>query len=379
MAGALSQRPYRGGHAWVFLQHLLGLRRLGWNVLFLDQLEPGMGTDSRGGIAPLERSANLRYLREVMERYGLGDRYGLIDKATGAVHGVSRQEALAVTRRSAALINVMGYLDDEELLAAAPKRVFLDIDPGFGQMWRELGLADPFAGHEAHVTIAENLGRSDCRIPTCGLAWITTPQPVVLEQWPADEPPDGPLTSVCAWRGAYGPVEFDGTTYGLRVHEFRRFASLPRMTGASFELALDIDPAEERDLALLADGGWTLADPRVVASAPWTYQDYVRRSRAEFMVAKGMYVQSGSGWFSDRSICYLASGRPVIAQDTGLRDLYPSGEGLHLFSTLEEAAGAVENVLADPIRHSRTARDIAEERFDSDRVLGRLLGRLRIS
>ena len=379
MAGALSQRPYRGGHAWVFLQYLLGLRRLGWDVLFLDQLDPGMGTDSRGGVAPLERSANLRYLREVMERYGLSDRYVLIDKATGAVHGVSRQEALAVTRRSAALINVMGYLDDEELLAAAPKRVFLDIDPGFGQMWRELGLADPFAGHEAHVTIAENLGRSDCRIPTCGLAWITTPQPVVLEQWPADEPPDGPLTSVCAWRGAYGPVEFDGTTYGLRVHEFRRFASLPRMTGASFELALDIDPAEERDLALLADGGWTLADPRVVASAPWTYQDYVRRSRAEFMVAKGMYVQSGSGWFSDRSICYLASGRPVIAQDTGLRDLYPSGEGLHLFSTLEEAAGAVENVLADPIRHSRTARDIAEERFDSDRVLGRLLGRLRIS
>jgi hypothetical protein len=250
--------------------------------------------------------------------------------------------------------------------------VFLDIDPGFGQMWRELGLADVFAGHDVHVTIGENVGRAECTVPTCGIAWLTTRQPVVLSHWPMQRSTGARFTSVCSWRGAYDPVELGGTRYGLRVHEFRRFAPLPRETEESFELALDIHPAETSDLQLLERTGWRLADPAAVAGDPRSYRTYVQASKAELMVAKNMYVETRSGWFSDRSICYLASGRPVVAQDTGLAGLLPAGDGLVTFTTLGEAREAVGSIGGDYARHARAARAIAEEYFDSDKVLGRL-------
>jgi len=141
-------------------------------------------------------------------------------------------------------------------------------------------------------------------------------------------------------------------------------------------VALDIHSAEVNDLALLRENGWSLADPLIAAGDPWLYQDFIRSSRAEFMVAKNMYVQANSGWFSDRSICYLASGRPVLAQDTGIRRLYPTGKGLLTFRTLEEAQQAVMELDRDYDRHCRAARDIAVEYFDSDKVLTRLLDKL---
>jgi hypothetical protein len=369
VAGALAQRPRLGGHTWVFLQYLLGLRRLGWDVLFLDWLEPSMG----------DVEPSLAYLRGVMERFGLGDAFAVLDKSAGAMHGVPRDAALEHTRRSVALLNVMGYLDDPELLAAAQKRVFVDIDPGFTQMWQEAGLADLLAGHDEYVTVAENMGRAGCSVPSCGVDWITSRQPVVLEQWQRNSASGEEFTSVGAWRGPYAPVEFAGRTYGLRVHEFRRFVSLPELTGAGFELALEIDPGEERDLTRLAEAGWRLVEPRAVAGDPWSYRSYIRGSRAEFMVAKNMYVDTASGWFSDRSACYLASGKPVLAQDTGLRDLYPTGDGLIVYSTLDEAVAGVDEIRAHYDHHSRAAREIAEEYFDSDRVLTGLLQKLDVA
>jgi hypothetical protein len=157
------------------------------------------------------------------------------------------------------------------------------------------------------------------------------------------------------------------------VHEFRRFAELPRRSGAPFELALDIHPDETADLQLLHETGWTLADPKAVASTPSVYRRYLQGSGAEVMIAKGMYVDSRSGWFSERSICYLASGRPVLAQDTGLAELYPVGDGLVTFSNLDEAVAGVESIMAAPADHARAARELAEEYFDSRRVLSRLL------
>src|SRR5919197_4282122 len=183
----------------------------------------------------------------------------------------------------------------------------------------------------------------DCTVPTCGLEWITTPQPVVLEAWPALPPSTGGwLTSVGSWRGAYGPIDYNGRRYGLRAHQLRRFASLPRLAGGDFELALDIHPADAADAARLRAGGWRLRSPSAVASTLPAYRRYVQRSAGEVMVAKGMYVDSRSGWFSERSICYLASGRPVLAQDTGLGELYPLGEGLLAFATLDDAEAGVE-------------------------------------
>ena len=374
LAGALAQRPHHGGHTWVFLQYLLGLRRLGWEVLFVDWLHP----DMCGQEARVDTSVHVRYLREVFERFGLGDAYAVVDVSTGASYGVPRREVIDRVRRSGALINVMGYLEDEELLGAAPLRVFLDIDPGFGQMWNALDLADPFAGHELFVTVGENVGAPGCSIPTCGLDWITTPQPVVLAEWPVVENRGDAFTSVAAWRGPYAPIEYQGRTYGLRVHEFRRFVELPRISGHPFELALDIDSAESGDLQLLRVNGWQLAEPATVAGYPWTYRDYIQGSLAEFMVAKNMYVQTRSGWFSDRSICYLASGRPVLGQDTGLRGRFGDVDGLLLFSTLDEAREGTERIASDPGLHGRAARSLAEDHFDSGRVLSRLLARLGV-
>ena len=378
VAGALAQKPHQGGHTWVLLQYLLGFRRLGWDVLFLDRLEPGMCADEDGRACPAERSVQLRYFGEVMRRFGLAGTFAVLVREGGSERflGLDRARVHQHVRDAELLLNVMGYFDDEELLAASRKRVFLDIDPGFGQMWRELGTADVFAGHDAFVTIGRNLGQPGCAIPDCGLEWIATRPPVVLERWPEWPPCDGPFTTVGTWRGRYAPIEYRGQTYGLRVHQFRRFASLPQLCAARFELALDIDDAEHADLALLAKQGWILADPRRVAADPWSYQGYIARSGAELQVPKDVYVRSNSGWFSDRSICYLASGRPVVTRDTGFSRDLPVGEGLLAFEDLESAREAVERATKDRVRHSRAARRIAEECFDSDRVLGELLGRL---
>jgi hypothetical protein len=377
IAGSLAQKPTYGGHAWQFLQYLLGFRRLGFDVLFLDRLTPEMCADAAGNPQPVEGSEHLRRFAEIMRAFRLEESYVLLGEDGAIVAGRSRAEALDHVRRSALLLNVMGYLDDEELLAAAEKRVFLDTDPGFGQMWFELGLSDLFAGHDAFVTIAQNLGDARCPIPTCGLSWVTMRPPVVLEEWPAQDGGMGPFTTIGAWRGRYEPIEYDGKTYGLRVHEFRKFADLPHRTGLAFEAALDIDPAEERDLALLRENGWRLVDPTPVTGEPRTYRRYLQRAGAELMVAKGMYVDTRSGWFSDRSVCFLASGKPVLAQDTELD--VPGEEGLVTFSTVDEAAAGAEAIAAAPEKHVRAAREVAEELFDSDKVLSKLLADLGLA
>lgn len=363
MAGALAQRPGYGGHAWALLNYLLGFRALGHEVLFLDRLEPEMADAAA-------RDRCVAWFVEVMEGAGLAGSYCLLlGKETV---GLSREEALARLKRSLALVNVMGYLDDEELLAAAPRRVFLDIDPGFGQMWRELGLADPFAGHDAFVTVGEKLGDSDCLVPTCGIEWIPSPHPIAVEQWPV-APQGERVTGVGSWRGPYDPIEFRGRRFGLRAHELRKLVELPAMVAPEIELALDIDPADEADRAALLGNGWKLVDPQAVVADPGAYRRYIQGSLAELMVAKEIYVATRSGWFSERSIAYLASGKPVVALDTGFSDRYPSDEGLIAFTDLDGACAGIEAVRAEPERHSRAAREIAVEHFEAKKVLGRLL------
>ncbi|MQA73296.1 MAG: hypothetical protein GEU88_02905 [Solirubrobacterales bacterium] len=379
VAGSLAQRPGHGGHTWVFLQYLLGFRHLGFDVHFVDRLEPGMCVDAAGSPSSFRASANLEYLARVMERFGLADRWTLLYDGGREVAGRDRTEAIELARRSVLLLNVMGFLDDEEILAATPLRVFLDIDPGFGQIWQALDLDHPFAGHDRYLTVGARVGAPDCAIPTGGIEWLPTLAPVELSQWPQSPVRGSRFTSVVSWRGPFGPLEYEGRTYGLRVHEFRRFLELPARTRASFEIALDIDEADAVDRRRLEDHGWMLVDPRAAAADPWRYHDYVQRSSAELMIAKNLYVDTRSGWFSDRSACYLASGRPVLAQDTGFSELLPCGEGLLCFSTLDEAAAGAEGILADPRRHGRAARELAREHLAADRVLPRVLAALGIA
>lgn len=381
VSGSMAQKPYQGGHSWVLLQYLLGLERLGWDVLFIDRLDPEMCVDSAGDLVPVEQSANLRYFLDVMERFGLNGSFALqVDRGERAI-GVPRDEVVSRVRRSALLLNVMGFLDDEEILGQARQRVFVDIDPGFGQMWCDLGLHDPFEDHEAFVTVGLNVGKPACTIPTCERQWVPTLPPVVLDHWPPVNAENGRygITSVATWRGAYGPVEYQGSTYGLRVHEFRKFVEIPTRSGRQFEIALDIHPSESDDIQLLDANDWARIDPKTVAADPWVYRDFIRASRAEFMVAKNMYVKSRSGWFSDRSACYLASGKPVLAQDTGVAAFLPTGRGLLTFSTPEDVLEGVFSLDRDYARHQRAAREIAEAYFDSDKVLSRLLCKLGVA
>lgn len=378
VAGSLAQKPRQGGHTWQFLQYLLGFKKLGWDVLFVDRLEPQMCVDAAGDRTSFEDSVNLAYFLEVMEHFHLGGHFSLIYNGGEKVIGRSRTEIIQYTKGADLLLNVMGFLQDEDILGAARCRVFLDTDPGFSQMWRQLGQADLFKGHDKFVTIAENIGRPDCLIPTCGRDWITWRQPVLLSEWPVVRTGGDSFTSIGSWRGPYDPIDYEGKTFGLRAHEFRRFATLPKITGERFELALDIDAIEVRDLNLLTLNNWRLADPKQVASDPFVYRQYIQNSKAEFMAAKNIYVATRSGWFSERSICYLASGKPVLAQDTGFSANYPTGRGLIAFSSLDEAKAGVDEIFGNYLKHSKAAREIAEEYFDSDKVLARLLETLGV-
>ena len=364
VAGAVARRSDRGGHVWALLHWVLGFRKLGWSVLFLDRVDP----------APdVHESPQVQRFLETMESFGLANSFSLDIGPDEEPIGLSRRTVLERVGAADLLVNVMGYLTDAELLARARRRVFLDIDPGFGQMWQALGLCDLFRGHDAFVTVGTRVGHADCRVPTCGITWIPTLPPVVLDHWAPSLKRGARFTSVGRWRGPWAPVEYNGERYGLRAHEFRRFAGVPRECGLDFEIALDIDPEDHKDVWRLIDGGWQLSDPRSVSATPQDYRQYVQNSLAEFGVAKGMYVQARTGWVSDRTACYLASGRPAIVQDTGVGDALETGEGLLTFSTPEEAISAAHSVHDDWNRHARAARALAEERFDSDRVLSTLI------
>jgi hypothetical protein len=365
VAGALAQRPARPGHAWVFLQYLLGFKRLGRDVLLLDRLPANTSST--------EAAAMTKWLESVMQFAGLSQAWALA-MPDGSYLGRSRAAVRDAVRSCELLLDVNGFLTGDDILGVASKRVFLDIDPGFIQMWKSLGLADVVSGHDLFVTVASRMGMPGCRIPTLDVEWTTIKPPVVLERWPVTPVnQSGAFTSIATWRGPFGPLEYEGDTYGLRVHEFRRFLGLPGKTDGRFEVVLDIDPGDERDRNALLGYGWLLQDPASTVPDLGPYRDYITRSKAELCVAKSMYVRTRSGWFSDRSACYLATGRPVVAQETGFSDSLPTGEGLVSFDTIESAAAGIRQIEGDPTTHGRAARRIAEEYFDSDIVLTKLL------
>jgi hypothetical protein len=364
VSGMIAAKPGQGGAVWVVLQYLLGLRRLGYDVFFVEPVDS----------EDLASSRNARYCDRVMRRFGFEGRWAVVQPRSKETVGLSRSELRAIARRADVLINILGKLTDPDVLDHVPSRVYLDVDPVFVQMWNAVdGIDLRMDAHTHFVTVADAIGDPACPIPTCGRTWIPTLPPVVLGKWPvADGLKDDALTTVAKWRG-YPIVEHAGVKYGSKVHSLRPLMDLPTRTDQRFRLALAIHADETRDLTALHDNGWELLDPRSVAGSPDDYRRFIQGSKAEFGIAKSGYVISRSGWFSDRSACYLASGRPVIAQDTGFGRRLPTGQGLFAFTDADDVVHAIDELKADYSSHRSAARQIAEEFFDSDRVLRALL------
>lgn len=368
VAGDLRQ----GGATWAVLQYVLGLRRLGHDVMLV---EPVAQAAVRPHGSSLERSLTAQYFSEVAAAFELDDA-ALVAAGTRRTVGRSYAELERFARTADLLLNVSGMLTDERLLEAVAVRAYLDLDPCFNQLWELAGDQRGLDRHTHFVSVGQALGHPSCSVPTCGRDWIAWLPPVVLAEWPvAVQPPPYGFTTVGHWR-SYGPVEHEGVLYGQKVHSVRALLELPRRSAARFQPALAIHPGDGGDRDALLAHGWDLLDPGVVASDPDSYRRFIGESQAELGVAKSGYVASGSGWFSDRSACYLASGRPVLAQETGFGQFLPTGEGLLSFATTDEAAAGAQEIVAHYDRHAAAARALAEEHFDSDRSLPRLLDRL---
>lgn len=381
VSGALANQYRNGGNAWTRLQWVLGLRRLGFDVYFLEQIERATCVDETGALAPFEESANLAYFKEVTELFGLSGSAALIYERGEQVHGLAYADLLDLTADAEMLVNLSGHLALEPLRRRLAWQVYVDDDPGFTQFWHASGmLGTRLDGHDHYVTFGENIGGPACTIPAGDIDWRPIRPPVVLAQWPVSgEGNRDRFTTVASWRGPYGPVQYGDTTFGLKAHEFRKVLELPERAPQTFEIALDIHPADQKDLTSLKERGWRIVDPRACVPDPAAYRRYVQASGGEFSAAKGAYVQTGSGWFSDRTACYLASGKPALVQDTGFSRNVPVGEGLVAYRSLEEAADGAANIARDHDRHARAARALAEAYFDSDLVLGQLIDQVGIA
>lgn len=371
VAGGLARHPIgAGGYSWVFLQYVLGFRDLGAEVRYVEHLAAADCIDEGWRPAPFAASANAAVFRAVLARHGLEGSL-LLDDGSAAI-GAGRAELRDWVADADLFVNLSGRWHLRDVMDRARRRVYVDLDPGFTQIWQAgYGVDMNLAGHDAYVTVGLNLGRSQCPVPTLGLRWHALLPPVVRAAWRPIAAQRPVYTTVADWRG-YGPIEWAGVWYRQKADEFLRLVDLPRRVPVPLEICLAIHP-DEPDLPALRAGGWQLADPRVEAADEVAYRHYLRRSRGELSVAKHGYVAGHTGWVSDRTAAYLAAGRPAIVQDTGLGGHLPLGEGLLAFSDAEGAIAALAAVERDYDRHAAAASALAAAHFDSRRVLRRLL------
>ena len=376
VSGALANKPFNGGEAWVRLSWLRGLERLGCLVYFVEQIDPETCVDAAGAQADFDESVNLSYFKKVIAGFGLAGRAALVCTDESVSFGAGLADLDHLVQSADVLVNISGHLRMPRLFQRVRRKLYIDIDPGFTQYWHDAGVSGAnLIGHDLYYTIGENIGSPDCPIPTTGIEWRPIRQPVVLEDWAVagSRSTFDRFTTIASWRGVFGPVEAGGRRFGLKVHEFRKIIDLPRRAGLEFEIALDIHPADHKDREALQSHGWHIVDPRRASGDPFDFRRYVQQSGAEFSVAQGIYVETNSGWFSDRTVRYLASGRPALVQDTGFSRRLPVGRGLVAFRTLEEAVEGARQIAADYEAHSMAAWAIAAEYFDARAVLPRLL------
>jgi hypothetical protein len=363
-----------GGMAWHYLQYAMGLAALGHDVWFVEDSDDYPSCyDPVRHVTDSDPTYGLEFTRRTFDRVGLGERWAYYDGHTAAWSGPARDEIAGVCASADLVLNVSAANPLRSWLEKTPVRVFVDTDPVFEQI-RQLTVPARHARaleHTSFFTFGENIERADTAIPKDGLPWRATRQPIVLDAWPVTPGPrDGKFTTVMQWE-SYPPREYEGVRYGLKGVSFEPYVDLPEKAGAGLELALGT-PSAPREL--LTAKGWTLVDPLAVTRDPWTYQHYIRTSKAEFSIAKHGFVVARSGWFSERSAAYLASGRPVLAQETGFSAwLAAGGVGVVPFATPEEALAGIGEIDCRYPAHCRAARDVAAEYFASEKVLTRLI------
>ena len=308
-SGNLIRYPL-GGLSWHHLQYLVGFARLGHEVTYVEDYGwPDSCYDPAREDMTSDPSYGIAYLVKLLRLHGL-ERSWCYLAEDGTAHGMSRERLAQLCRACDVYFNLsnINWIPEFELCT---RRVLVDTDPVFTQIGGH-GMSESFAVYDALFTYGENVHRPECTMPTAGVHWQPTRQPLVLDLWPVSEgEPAAPFTTVMNWT-AYGEREHGGLVYGQKDREFTPYFSLPNDTGTSMEIAIN-GPSEVRER--LVEGGWRIADPGKVTRDPWIYQDYLRSSRAEFSVAKHAYVSTRSGWFSDRSAGYLATGRPAVLQD----------------------------------------------------------------
>ncbi|CAN5352289.1 hypothetical protein BH24GEM3_BH24GEM3_06910 [soil metagenome] len=378
-----------GGVTWDYVQYPLGFFEMGHDVFYIEdtRLWPVYQTDNEGGYSC---AANVAHLAAVMEFFGMQERWAYRDEASGECFGLPLSQVEEICRTADLFVNVScsTFLRDEYL--RIPARVLIDSDPMFSQIQYAIqeaftpgasGMRGVVAGHTHHFTFGENIGAADCRIPLCGVDWKPTRQPVCLEHWPVTPLPRSSaaaFTTLMNWTAARQLV-YKEESWGQKDTEFLRILDLPRsvprlplavavgQTGNT-EGAFPREEAERR--------GWQVLDPNVCAPDWMRYRDFIQDSRGEFSIAKETYVKGRTGWFSCRSACYLAAARPVITQETGWSRYVPGGSGLLAFEDFDGAVAALERVASDPAAHALAAREIAQEYFRSDRILGELLAQV---
>ena len=378
VTGLVGQYAF-GGVAWDYLQYVAGFRQLGHEVFYLEDTETWPYDPVHSTISA-DCSYNVQYLETVMTRLGLGSQWIYRNAADGTYHGVSETAAKQFCASADLFVNVSGcgWLRPEYL--AIPKKIFIDSDPMFTQIGLALGLPEVIqriGAHDFHFTFAEHINAADCRVPHGARRWIPTRQPIVLDWFPVPATaPRDVFTTVMNWV-SYKPSDYAGETWGQKDIEFLKFLDLPAQTPQKFEIAMGRGQGQQRPTDLIRQHGWKIIEPDEALPDPWTYRDYLQNSKGEWSVAKEGYRKSRSGWFSCRSACYLALGRPCVLQDTGWSAHYPTGTGLFAFNTLAEATAGIAAINADYPRHSAGARALAEKMFDARHVLGEMLEQIK--
>ncbi len=373
--GIASYPVAAAGNTWAFLQWVLGFRAAGWDVWIVEEIDSTKCIDDNYQKIACDQSANRRHWNNTLAEFGLSEQATLLIDHKAE----NRDTLLRFAKEADLFLNISGHFKERDILHATRHRVYVDPDPAFTQIWAEVYHSNMnFAGHDSFVSVGLRMGAMDCRAPSLGFDWIPTLPPVNLDYWTNPEPiaPGGHWTTVTHWYG-YPAIEYRGEWYDNKSIEFTKLLPLPGKTGEPIEIATDLTP-DLQEYQDFTKAGWHLSLAKPL-NTPWQkYRDYLATSRGEFCVAKNGYVRSRCGWFSDRSVCYLALGRPVILQETGWSEFLPAGEGLFAFTDLDSAAASLNKVGKDPAKQGRAARKIAEKYCAAPVVVNRLLENLKL-